>query len=116
MSEDAPPDLVSTPEAARLLGVPEAEFSRLVHALELEPARPGSKTQPRLWQRSLVEALKAGPEGAELHEAVARKQQIEALLAELAVRYPQWQAALRSAADALFNFNRYAKWTRCSRL
>jgi hypothetical protein len=117
MTEDAhPPELVSTHEAARLLGVPEAEFSRLVRALALEPARPGSKKQQRLWQRTLIEALKAGPEGAELREAVSRKQQIEALLADLAVRYPQWQAALRPAADALFNFNRYAKWARCSRL
>jgi hypothetical protein len=117
MTEDPlPPDLLSTPEAARFLGVPEPEFTRLASALELPVARPGSKTQPRLWNKAMIEALHNGPEGAELREAVVRKQQIEQMLAELAQSFPQWRDALKLAADALFNFNRLAKWASCSRL
>jgi hypothetical protein len=119
MTEDQdphPPELLSTPEAARFLGVPEPEFTRLASALELPAARAGSKTQPRLWQRTTIEALNNGPEGAELREAVLRKQQIAQVLGELTLRYPQWREAVRSAADALFSFNRFAKWARCSRL
>jgi hypothetical protein len=109
-------DLVSTPEAASLLGVPEAEFSRLARALELEPARQGTKTQPRTWQRSMIEQLQHGPEGAELRGAVVRKEKVGAIRLELEARYPDWKQALRPAALALFNFNRLTKWATCSRL
>lgn len=109
-------DLVPTPEAARLMGVPEEEFTRLVKALDLQPARAGSKSQPRLWHRSLVEQLHRGPEGEELRQAVVRKEQVRAIRHRLAERYPDWRQALRPAAEALFNFNRLTKYGSCSRL
>src|SRR5262245_46267170 len=116
MTELSDARLVSTPEAARLLGVPEPELTRLVKCLELTPERPGTRTQPRLWSRALVDDLAKGPEAAELREAVARKERIAALHADLAAQYPDWRQALGAAADALFNFNRYSKWSACSRL
>jgi hypothetical protein len=109
-------DLVPTPEAARILGVPDDEFTRLAKALDLQAARPGSKTQPRLWHRALIEQLHRGPEGEELREAVARKEKVRAIRHRLAERYPDWRQALRPAAEALFNFNRLTKHGSCSRL
>lgn len=110
------PDLVSTHDAARLMSVPDEEFTRLVKALDLTPARPGSKTTPRLWHRNLVVQLHRGPEGAELREAVARKEKVREIRRQLDARYPEWRQSLRPAADALFSFNRYSKWGSCSRL
>lgn len=109
-------ELISTPDAARLLGVPEEEFTRLAKTLELQAARPGSKTQPRLWHRGLVEQLHSGPEGAELRDAVVRKAKVRAIRESLADRYPDWRKALRPAAEALFHFNRFTKHEACSRL
>jgi hypothetical protein len=63
-----------------------------------------------------VRQLAASPEIEELRQSVARKEQIRLLLAGLETRYPDWRTALRPAADALFNFNRYSKWATCSRL
>jgi hypothetical protein len=116
MTDKPDEDLVPTPEAARLLGVPEPDFTRLVRALGLEPARPGTRTQPRLWDGEVVRQLAASPEIDELRQSAVRHEQVRLLLAGLQTRYPEWRAALRPAADALFNFNRYSKWAGCSRL
>jgi hypothetical protein len=113
---DTPQDLLPTPEAARLLGVPEPDFTRLVRALDLRPARPGTRTQPRLWSGELLRQLAGSPEIDELRQSAGRHEQVRLLLAALEGRYPDWHAALRPAADALFNFNRYSKWATCSRL
>jgi len=77
---------------------------------------PGTKTQPRLWNRSAVESFGTGPHGAEIRAAVARASQVDAEVAALATRFPEWKAAIRLAADALFQFNRYAKWATCTPL
>lgn len=113
---EAIPDLVSTPEAAEIMGVPEPELTRLVKVLELKAARPGSKTEPRYWDRQTIEALNQGPEGAEIREAVARKEEIKKIMSRLSGEYPEWKHALRPAADAMFNFNRFAKWSSTSQL
>jgi hypothetical protein len=106
--------LVSTPEAAEMLGVPESEFTRLAKVLALPVARAGSRTEPRMWSRTLIAELTSSPEADELRGAVARKEQIDGMLADLERRYPEWRTALQAAADALFNFNRYSKWSSCT--
>lgn len=113
---DAAPDLVPTPEAAAMIGVPEAEFTNLVDVLSLKAARPGSTTTPRLWDRALIEQLRDGPEGHELREAAARKERIKAAFAELEARYAAWRTALKDAAAAMFQFNRWIKHATASRL
>jgi hypothetical protein len=113
---DTAEDLLTTPEAARLLGVPEPDFTRLVRALDLRPARSGTRTRPRLWDRELIQKLAASPEIDELRQSAGRHEQVRLLVVALEARYPDWHAALRPAADALFNFNRYNKWGTCSRL
>jgi hypothetical protein len=114
VSEVAPePDLVSTPEAARLLGLPEQSFTHLVRCLRLEPARAGSRTQPRLWSRTLVEQLTGHPELLEVRGMAQRRQDCESLSSVLEGRYPDWRSALRPAAEALFSLNRYSKWDTC---
>jgi hypothetical protein len=117
MPADTPdPDLLSTPDAARALGVPEKHFTRLAHALGIEPARPGSKTQPRMWLRSVVESLRTGPAWDELRAAVEREQAVAAAVAELAALHPDWRRAIPPAAAAMFQFNRYIKCATCSEL
>ncbi len=116
MSDTPEHDLVSTPEAARLIGVPEAEFTRLVETLSLKPARAGSTTTPRFWQRALVEQLRDGPEGQELREAADRKRRIQEAFVELERRYDPWRLALKDAAAAMFQFNRWIKHATASRL
>lgn len=109
-------DLITTYEAAELMGVPEKEFTRLVRDLNLQAAQAGSKTQPRLWDRTVIEQLHHGPEGEEVRQTVQRKQQIEALFETptFTETYANWKDALRPAADAMFNFNRFTKWNDCS--
>jgi hypothetical protein len=114
MSDDL--DLVPTPEAAAIVGVPEPEFTRLVDVLHLEPARPGTKTTPRQWLRSVAEQLRDGPEGAELREAVVRKALLADAYRALEAQYAPWRAALKDAATAMFQFNRWIKHATFSRL
>jgi len=113
---DAAPDLVPTPEAAAMIGVPEAEFTNLVDVLSLKAARPGSTTTPRMWDRALIEQLRDGPEGHELREAAARKTRIKDAFSELEARYAAWRSALKDAAAAMFQFNRWIKHATASRL
>jgi hypothetical protein len=117
MSDPAPDlDLVPTPEAAAIVGVPENEFTRLVNVLNIEPARPGTMTTPRMWLRMTAEQLRDGPEGQDLREAVARKARLKDAYAELETRYAPWRAALKDAATAMFQFNRWIKHATFSRL
>lgn len=109
-------DLIPTPEAAAIIGVPEPEFTRLVNVLALRPARPGTKTTSRMWPRSLAEQLRDGPEGQELREAVARKGRLNGAYGVLEQEYPQWHDALRPAAGAMFQFNRWIKHSTFSKL
>jgi hypothetical protein len=117
MSDPAPElDLVPTPEAAAIIGVPENEFTRLVDVLHLEPARHGTATTPRMWHRSVVEHLRDGPEGVELRETVARKARLADAYAALEQQYAPWRAALLPASMAMFQFNRWIKHATFSQL
>jgi hypothetical protein len=109
-------DLLPTPDAAKTLGVSEKYFTRLVDALGIEPARAGSKTQPRMWLRSVVESLRTGPAWDELQAAIAREQAVRAAVTELTSLHPDWRRAIAPAAAAMFQFNRYIKWAICSEL
>src|SRR4051812_1025466 len=113
---DTAEDLIPTPAAAELLGVPEPAFTNLARCLELEAARPGSRTTPRMWSRQLIEDLARSPEAEEVRESERRKELLSVRKAALAERYPQWRDALRPAAQALFDFNRFSKWATCTPL
>jgi hypothetical protein len=109
-------DLLPTPEAAALIGVPDAEFTRLAEVLNLKAARPGTTTTPRMWDRALIEQLRDGPEGEEIRQTANRKEQIKVAFVRLEEKYPRYRAALKDAAAAMFQFNRWIKHATCSRL
>ena len=110
----ADPDLLPTPAAAELLDVPIQFFTEAADAVGFEAAVPGTKTSPRLWKPEEVAAFGAGPHGDEMRAAVTRDAEVAAEVAALATRFPDWKAAIRPAADALFQFNRFVKWATCT--
>jgi hypothetical protein len=114
MSSVADDSLISTPEAAALLGVPEDYFTKLAEAINLEAAVPGTKERPRQWHRSDIQALQDGPEGEEVRATVWHDERVEQEVRSLAKHYPDWTDAIRAAADALFQFNRSIKHAHCT--
>ncbi|MGL6073463.1 MAG: hypothetical protein ACRC8S_04795 [Fimbriiglobus sp.] len=106
--------LISTPEAAELLGVPERYFTDMANSIGFEAAVPGTKTQPRLWHKADINAFGRGPYGQEMLETLARDAQVEAIVTSLDDTYPEWKTAIRPAADAMFQFNRYTKYASCT--
>lgn len=109
-------DRVTTEEAAAIVGVAVADFTDLTQALFLRAAVPGSRTQSRLWDRAEIEALRDGEAGQEARALAARDAEVEAVVGALAEEFPAWRDAAGPAAEALFQFNRYAKWAACSAL
>jgi hypothetical protein len=106
--------LISTPEAAKLLGVPERYFTDMANSIGFEAAVPGTKTQPRLWERAEVEAFGKSAYGQEMRETMAHDTHVQEIVTSLDATYPDWKTALRPAADAMFQFNRYTKYATCT--
>jgi hypothetical protein len=118
-------DRLSTSAAAALLGITPAQFRRLAERIRLEPT--GSYKNPHYcsgpecphWPvrrvRNLVgsEAVAAVRERSAKAKA-AREPKQARQRNQLALRYPDWRAALQPAVEALFSLNRYAKWPKCS--
>jgi hypothetical protein len=114
--------LLTTTEAAEILGITDSQFRRLATRLDLKPGgtypHPAYGNQCYLWQTEPVRALIGGSEvlaiqQGPLNRAKARARNAEERRHSLARRYPSWRDSLPDAAEAMFNLNRYAKWRRC---
>lgn len=119
-------EAVSTTKAAKMLGVTSAQFRRIAIRCQIVPVRycpnPHYRSGPEcpMWALADARSPKIALEVAEFRKR-ARKQK-EAKAAKPAsraktfsTRYPNWRDALPSAARALFNLSRFAKYDSCTR-
>ena len=113
----------TTPEAATELGISPAQFRRLVDMRSVEPVdyykNPHYRSGPEcpLWSakdigrlkrtkdyQSILSRAKPNPERAKARRA-----------ARFTRKYASVAEVLPDAGSAMFNLNRYAKWSSCSR-
>ena len=113
----------TTPEAATKLGISPDQFRRLAEKRRIEPV--GSYTNPHhksgpecpLWSARDIGRLKRTND----YQAILDRKKPDPERARarrmdrFARKYPRVTSVLPDACTAMFNLNRYAKWSSCSR-